>query len=123
MCTLKELKEKESRCRTLLCPQQGWSSGNGAAGIVGGPAGIRVLVHPWAELSLACLLVCGAQHWSGADDWCVSHALLYFGVVQFPRAGEKGLNIVLDGRLAGATALILQRDALKEKYLQKGTIM
>lgn len=113
-CTPLGAQERRKMCRTLLCPQQGRSSGDGAAGVVGGPAGICVLVHPRAELSLVSLLVCGAQHCPGADDWRVSHTLLYFGVLQLAWAGEKWLNVVLDGRLAGATVVVLQRDALKE---------
>lgn len=119
LCIQQGSGERRKRRCTLLCPQQGWSSGDGAAGVVGGPAGIRILVYPWAELSLAGLLVCGAQHWRGAHDWCVTHTLLNLGVLQLARAGEKWLDVVLDGRLAAAAALIFQRDALKENIPTK----
>lgn len=102
---------------TLRSPHQQWGGSHRAAATAAvvdrGPSGIGVLVHHWADLGPAAVLVGGAQDRGGVDHGGVAHtvgglALLVLGplhglqlghgrVGQLAGAGEERLNIMLDG--------------------------
>lgn len=109
---------------TLWCtPQHGRSSGHRIGAVVNRcPARVGVLVHAWAVLRSASLLVGGAQNRSGGINhrsvayWFIVlifdalHGLqLGHAVRELTRTGDQRLNIVLDSRLVQTVNLVFER--------------